>query len=416
MQDLQKASASFARDQRAARRAQRLADGAGRAAAAGRAGGRVRRMSPSATRPTTPVLRRPVARAGAGRVLGLLGRTGSGKTTLTRLLLRLYDPTGGHDPAGRGGPARRRGCADLRARSRHGHPGRAAVPRHVRDNLTFFDPRDPRRAHPGGAGRPGPGRLVRRRCRDGLDTELAPGGGGLSAGEAQLLAFARVFLQDPGLVILDEASSRLDPATERADRAGGGPAAGRAHRHHHRPPAGHRASAPTTILILEDGRVVEYGRAGRAGRRSRLALRPPAADRAGGGAGMRRGRPGGTSWRLVALPARPVPGQRPLASDAVLSASPLVPGLIARAFFDALAGADARPAADLWSLVALLVGVGAGAAWSSDRAGQLTDVPFMLITAARCCGRTCWRASCTAPARARCPPRPARRSAASATT
>ena len=50
---------------------------------------------------------------------------------------------------------------------------------------------------------------------DGLDTLLGSGGGGLSAGEAQLLAFARVFLRDPGLVILDEASSRLDPATER---------------------------------------------------------------------------------------------------------------------------------------------------------------------------------------------------------
>ena len=48
----------------------------------------------------------------------------------------------------------------------------------------------------------------------GLDTELAAGGSNLSAGQAQLLAFARVFLADPGLVILDEASSRLDPATE----------------------------------------------------------------------------------------------------------------------------------------------------------------------------------------------------------
>ena len=49
----------------------------------------------------------------------------------------------------------------------------------------------------------------------GLDTPLGAGGRGLSAGEAQLVALARVFLRDPGLVILDEASSRLDPATER---------------------------------------------------------------------------------------------------------------------------------------------------------------------------------------------------------
>jgi ATP-binding cassette subfamily B protein len=52
------------------------------------------------------------------------------------------------------------------------------------------------------------------RLPKGLDSRLAPGGTGLSAGESQLLAFARVYLKDPGLVILDEASSRLDPATE----------------------------------------------------------------------------------------------------------------------------------------------------------------------------------------------------------
>ena len=50
---------------------------------------------------------------------------------------------------------------------------------------------------------------------DGLDTQLAAGGQGLSAGEAQLLAFTRVFLKNPEVVVLDEASSRLDSATER---------------------------------------------------------------------------------------------------------------------------------------------------------------------------------------------------------
>jgi ATP-binding cassette subfamily B protein len=48
----------------------------------------------------------------------------------------------------------------------------------------------------------------------GLDSTLATSGQGLSAGQAQLLALLRVFLKNPGLVILDEASSRLDPATE----------------------------------------------------------------------------------------------------------------------------------------------------------------------------------------------------------
>ena len=59
-----------------------------------------------------------------------------------------------------------------------------------------------------------------RKLPEGLDTPLGNDGHSLSAGEAQLLAFARVFLRDPVLVILDEASSRLDPATEQhLDRA-----------------------------------------------------------------------------------------------------------------------------------------------------------------------------------------------------
>jgi ATP-binding cassette subfamily B protein len=81
---------------------------------------------------------------------------------------------------------------------------------------------------------------------------------GLSAGQAQLLALTRVFLSNPGLVILDEASSRLDPATERMieqvitklleNRTGIIIA--------HRLVTVERAD---DILVLEDGHVVEYG-------------------------------------------------------------------------------------------------------------------------------------------------------------
>jgi len=93
---------------------------------------------------------------------------------------------------------------------------------------------------------------------DGLDTELQSSGRGLSAGEGQLLAFTRVFLRDPGLVILDEASSRLDPATERLiERAVDRLLRGRtAIIIAHRLGTVHRADE---ILILEEGRVVEYG-------------------------------------------------------------------------------------------------------------------------------------------------------------
>ena len=154
----------------------------------------------------------------AGETLGLLGRTGSGKTTLTRLLLRFYEPEVGCARVGRHDVSVAR-LANLRERIGVVTQEVQLFAATVRQNLTFFDEGVT------------DGELTAviyqlgltkwfNQLPDGLDTMLTAGGGGLSAGEAQLLAFVRVFLQDPGLVILDEASSRLDPATERlVDRA-----------------------------------------------------------------------------------------------------------------------------------------------------------------------------------------------------
>ena len=93
---------------------------------------------------------------------------------------------------------------------------------------------------------------------EGLDTKLAPGGSTLSAGQGQLVAFARVFLKEPGLVILDEASSRLDPATERRVEKAVDKLLGErtAIVIAHRLATVQRAD---TILIIEDGKIVEYG-------------------------------------------------------------------------------------------------------------------------------------------------------------
>jgi ABC-type multidrug transport system fused ATPase/permease subunit len=151
-------------------------------------------------------------RLAPGRVLGLLGRTGSGKTTLTRLLFRLYDPASGAVRLG-GHDIRKSKLDELRGSIGMVTQDVQLFAATVRDNLTLFDESiaDDK---------------VLEVLRDlglyswfqglpaGLDTEIGPHGSGLSAGQAQLLAFARVFLKDPGLVILDEASSRLDPATE----------------------------------------------------------------------------------------------------------------------------------------------------------------------------------------------------------
>jgi ABC-type multidrug transport system fused ATPase/permease subunit len=224
-----------------------------------------------------------------GRVLGVLGRTGSGKTTLTRLLFRLYDvdegairlidrrrPTadgrqpaveppaaGGQQSAVNSTDIRDLPLADLRRYVGMVTQDVQLFAATVRDNLTLFNNYDPARP-------PIDDRHILdaletlglggwyRGLPDGLDTVLESGGKGLSAGEGQLLAFTRVFLRNPRLVVLDEASSRLDPGTEQLlERAIDRLLAGRtgiiiAHRLR-------TVGRADDILILDDGRVVEFG-------------------------------------------------------------------------------------------------------------------------------------------------------------
>ena len=92
----------------------------------------------------------------------------------------------------------------------------------------------------------------------GLDTQLTPGGEQVSAGEAQFLAFVRVFLRDTDIVIMDEASSRLDPATEALlGRAVGQLLVGRtAIVIAHKLTTLNRAD---DIMILENGSILEFG-------------------------------------------------------------------------------------------------------------------------------------------------------------
>ncbi len=191
-----------------------------------------------------------------GRVMGLLGRTGSGKTTLARLILRLYDPTEGQIRLS-DTPLPDTSIQDVRSRVALVTQEVQLFQATVRDNLTLFNPTIPDSAIVQVLQQLGLGDWLAG-LSDGLDSELSAGGGGLSAGQAQLLAFARVFLADPGLVILDEASSRLDPATEQlieravdlllTDRTGIVIA--------HRLNTVQRADE---ILILEDGHIREMG-------------------------------------------------------------------------------------------------------------------------------------------------------------
>ncbi|MGH9114090.1 MAG: ABC transporter ATP-binding protein, partial [Acidimicrobiales bacterium] len=200
----------------------------------------------------------------AGRHLGIVGRTGSGKTTLARLLLRLWDTTEGRVLVG-GVDVRDLRVDALRRRVAIVTQDVDLFRTSLRDNLTLFG------AHPasdavltGVLERVGLHQWLAS-LPDGLDTVLA-GGQGLSAGEGQLVAFARAFLADPDVVVLDEASSRLDPLTEaRIADATRSLLAGRtaliiAHRLD-------TLADVDDIAVLEEGRLVEHGaRAGLAAR------------------------------------------------------------------------------------------------------------------------------------------------------
>ena len=191
-----------------------------------------------------------------GGTLGLLGRTGSGKTTLARLVFRLYDPVLGSIQLG-GVPITQPRLNQLRERVALVTQDVQLFQASVRDNLTFFDRSIPDE------------RILEvitelglsnwyAALPKGLDTKLETSGRGLSAGEGQLLAFTRVFLRDPSLVILDEASSRLDPATEQLIEQ----AIDRLLKNRtaiiiaHRLGTVHRTNK---IMILDGGTIAEYG-------------------------------------------------------------------------------------------------------------------------------------------------------------
>jgi len=189
-------------------------------------------------------------------ILGVLGHTGSGKTTLARLIVRIYDVCNG---------AIRFNGEDLKSFTKESLMENISYVTQevqifhatVRENLTLFNPsiKDETILN-----------IIEdiglmpwlNNLPQGLNTILDNGGSGLSSGEAQLLAFVRVFLKNPKLVILDEATSKLDPITEGLiDNALNKLLQNRtciiiAHR------LGTVGRADS-ILILEEGTIVEYG-------------------------------------------------------------------------------------------------------------------------------------------------------------
>ncbi|MEM7131995.1 MAG: ABC transporter ATP-binding protein [Chloroflexota bacterium] len=191
-----------------------------------------------------------------GEVLGILGHTGSGKTTLTRLLFRLFDPTTGtvrlNDDL-----LQELSLHELRRQVGLVTQDVQLFGATVRNNLTFFDESiaDSQIVHT--LHEIGLGAWLEA-LPDGLETMLDPQNSQLSAGESQLLAFVRIFLTDPALIILDEASSRLDPMTEHHIES----AIDRLFRNRTGIVIAHRLATverADTIMILEEGRIAEIG-------------------------------------------------------------------------------------------------------------------------------------------------------------
>jgi ABC-type multidrug transport system fused ATPase/permease subunit len=202
----------------------------------------------------------------AGQTLALVGATGAGKSTIAKLVARFYDPVQGVVRLD-GVDLRQVGDEDLRRAVVMVTQENFLFSGTIADNIAFGRPGASRSEVEAAAIAIGADTFIRA-LPEGFDTDVRKRGGRLSSGQRQLVAFARAFLADPAVLILDEATSSLDIPSERlvqralrtilADRTA--------------IVIAHRLSTveiADRVLVVEGGRVVEDG--------------PPAALVAGGG-------------------------------------------------------------------------------------------------------------------------------------
>ena len=204
-----------------------------------------------------PVLRDIVFRAEPGQLVALVGPSGAGKTTVTSLVARLYDPTVG---------AVRIGGVDLRQASLesvHETVGMVTQEAHlfhdtIRGNLAYAKP-DATEAQMRQALAAAQVLTLVDELPSGLDTVVGDRGHRLSGGEKQRLAIARLLLKQPQVLVLDEATAHLDSESEVAvQRALDAALEGRTAF-----VIAHRLSTvrgADLILVVDDGRIVERGR------------------------------------------------------------------------------------------------------------------------------------------------------------
>lgn len=192
----------------------------------------------------------------AGQTVALVGTTGAGKTTIAKLIARFYDPGAGAVTLD-GVDLRELAQAELRHHVVMVTQENFMFEGSVADNIRFGRPDATDGEVRAAAVAVGADRFIGG-LADGYDTDVAKRGGRLSAGQRQLIAFARAFLADPAVLILDEATSSLDIPSERlVQRALATVLADRT-----AVVIAHRLSTvqiADRVLVLDYGRIVEDG-------------------------------------------------------------------------------------------------------------------------------------------------------------
>jgi ABC-type multidrug transport system fused ATPase/permease subunit len=192
----------------------------------------------------------------AGQTVALVGETGAGKTTIARLVARFYDPRQGRVLLD-GVDARELADAELRREVVLITQENFLFSGSVADNIALGRPGASRAEIEEAAAAIGAGEFIRA-LPGGFDAPVGKRGGRLSAGQRQLISFARAFLAAPSVLVLDEATSLLDIPSERAVQAAlrsilaGRTALIIAHRLS-------TVAIADRVLVLADGRVVEDG-------------------------------------------------------------------------------------------------------------------------------------------------------------
>ncbi|SNZ12153.1 ATP-binding cassette, subfamily B [Natronoarchaeum philippinense] len=194
--------------------------------------------------------------AAPGETVALVGPTGAGKSTLVKLLVRLYDVTDGAVRVD-GRDVREYSLASLRRQVGYVSQDTFLFDGTIAENVRYgrFDAEYDAVVE---AAKAAEAHEFIQSLPDGYDTEVGERGVKLSGGQRQRIALARVFLQDPAMLVLDEATSAVDTETERRIQS----ALDRLAADRTTFTVAHRLSTVTgadTIAVLEDGRVVERG-------------------------------------------------------------------------------------------------------------------------------------------------------------